>query len=61
MAGGDYNRAWQQGWEAGWKQVRGGFAPYPPYPPYPQFGQDDCRSGFAAGVLAGAEAAEEGR
>ena len=60
QAGDAYNKGWIQGWEAGWKQVRGPYslAPLPPLSPLPPLGQDDYRDGFAAGVLAGAAAAE---
>jgi hypothetical protein len=58
---GDFNDGWKIGWVEGWKQVRGSYflAPLSPLPPLPPLGQDDYRDGFAAGVLAGAAAAEE--
>jgi len=58
---GDFDSGWKCGWDAGWKQIKGQYAypPYPPYPPFPRYGQDDSwRGGFAAGVLAGAAAAQ---
>ena len=57
----DFSDGWKCGWEAGWKQVKGrySYAPYPPFAPFPPLGQNDYRDGFAAGVLAGAAAAEE--
>jgi hypothetical protein len=58
---GDFSDGWRCGWEAGWKQIKGhySFAPYAPYAPYPPLGCDSYRDGYTAGVLAGAEAAEE--
>jgi hypothetical protein len=57
---GDFSDGWAQGWDAGWKQVRGPYsvAPLSPLPPLPPVGQDDYRDGYAAGVLAGAAAAQ---
>jgi len=57
---GDFGSGWQCGWERGWKQVRGPYslAPLAPLSPLPPLGQDDYRDGFAAGVLAGAAAAQ---
>jgi hypothetical protein len=55
------NSDWEQGWDAGWKQVRGplSLAPLSPLPPLPPLGQDDYQDGFAAGALAGAAAAQK--
>jgi hypothetical protein len=60
-AGDTYSGGWRCGWEAGWKQIKGqySFAPYAPYAPFPPLGCDDYSSGFAAGAIAGAPAAEE--
>ena len=57
----DFSDGWRCGWEAGWKQIKGhySFAPYAPYAPYPPLGCDNYSDGYAAGVLAGAEAAEQ--
>ena len=60
QAGGDYNEGWAQGWKAGWKQIEGPYAfpPFSPFPPFPPSGQCGYQDGFAAGVLAGAQAAQ---
>jgi hypothetical protein len=57
----DFSEGWTQGFAAGWKQVRGpaSLAPLPPLPPLPPLGENDYKDGFAAGTLAGAEAAQE--
>jgi hypothetical protein len=58
---GDFSDGWRQGFCEGCKQVKGAYslAPLPPLPPLPPLGENDYQGGFAAGVLAGAEAAEE--
>jgi hypothetical protein len=60
QAGDSYSQGWKQGWDAGWKQIHGEYSypPFAPFPPFPRYGQDDYKSGFAAGVLAAARAAE---
>ncbi len=57
----DFADGWKCGLESCWKQFKGqySYAPYPPFAPFPPLGQDDYRDGFAAGVVAGSEAAEE--
>jgi hypothetical protein len=56
---GDYSDGWKIGWEQGWKKIRGPYslAPLAPLSPLPAIGLDDFNAGFAAGVIAGAEAA----
>jgi hypothetical protein len=57
---GDFGDGWKAGYEAGWKQIKGRYSyVFPPFAPFPPLGCDSYRDGFAAGVLAGAEAAEE--
>ena len=58
---GDFSDGWRCGWEAGWRKIKGhySFAPYAPYAPYPPLGYDTYSDGYTAGVLAGAEAAEQ--
>jgi hypothetical protein len=58
---GDFASGWRCGWVEGYKQIKGRYSlvPFTPFPPFPPLGCDDYPTGFAAGVLAGAEAAEE--
>ncbi len=50
-----FDKGWQCGWDAGWKEIRGQYAypPYAPYAPYPRWDNDTFQGGYNAGFLAG--------
>ena len=56
-----YQAGFRAGWAAGWKKVKGthSIPPVPPIPPIPAAGRQNYESGFADGVIAGMNRANQ--